>query len=97
VSLVIDETTVERLLSKCPKQPYSITVCNIPMAEASESSERHTPLNISSTVPQSRPTLSHEESKARLLFFRNRIVQSGAALLSEDQLQRRIDEIKGRA
>jgi hypothetical protein len=91
--LDIDETRIEKLLRETPKQSYGIQARNMPLLAEAESPIF--PSNSGSTV-QSSPLMSPEESKSRLLFFRDRIIQSGTRLLDEDQLQSQIDEIKGR-
>ena len=94
--LVIDEERIKSLLNECPPQSCSINICDIQAMDFLRCSESTMlPSNVGSTIPQAVPMLSAEEAKARLLFFRNRIVQSGG-LLDEEALQQQIDEIKGR-
>jgi hypothetical protein len=93
---VIDETRIQSLLDDCPPQSCSINICDLPTSEIGESSE--SPVlssNVGTTIPQVATIISAEESRRRLLFLRNRIVQSGG-LMDEAALQRQIDQIKGR-
>jgi hypothetical protein len=97
MSFVIDEARIETLLSECVKQQYDIKGCEILTVKASEGFEHPIfPSNIGSTTSQLSPPISSEETRTRLLLLRNRIVESGATLLNEEQLQQQIDEMKGR-
>jgi len=94
MSFVIDEDEIRRILGKKIGNSYSVTALNLPVASTGESTGSFLRIGVSSTVSIESPSMSFE-TREKLLDIRRRIVESGAALMTTEQLDDEIRERKG--
>jgi hypothetical protein len=90
--LSIDKSKIDKMLAETPKH-YVVTSSHmdapqIAMAEASSAC-------VYGTI--SNPTPITEKARQRLLTLRQKIVESGTALLGTEALEREVDDIRGRS
>lgn len=89
--LSIDATKVEEQLGRS-RPSYTVTACNLEVA-AGDSDQPST--TVVSTVVAMPPEL--ELARERLIRLRQNLIQRGQPLLSAEDLDRELDETRGRS
>ena len=91
MSFSIDQKKIDAELAKTPPA-YTVTPCNLEIPSVSY--ELPT-VNVNSAVTAMPPGL--ERARERFLILRQRIIDRGSSPLSNDELDREIDETRGRS
>lgn len=95
MSFVVDEIAVRRILKERGRNTYTVTVSNVVAFPIDPSPPPLFPSCISGTVPVAMPHMSSETIE-RLFELRQQIVESGARLMTTEELDREVAERKGR-
>jgi hypothetical protein len=95
MSFVIDESAIRRILEEARGSTYTVTASNLVDFSMDPYPLPLFPSGISGTVSVEMPYMS-AETVGRLLELRQQIIGSGTHLMTTEELDREVDERKGR-